>query len=184
LLLNCLLRCPEAPCISDEKWFEENRQGFRRYCASGANLNPVRERFEHYFHETLNKCNIVRVAGLSANADAIDDSAPGNDHPERSLGSAARYARDPELRAAVIKRAKGKCEYCQKDGFICDNGKAYLESHHIIALANDGKDRMENVIALCANDHRQAHFGKDWEEIEQKMIEIVKELEARRRLEP
>jgi predicted restriction endonuclease len=45
-----------------------------------------------------------------------------------------------------------------------------LESHHIIALADDGADRITNVIALCPNDHREAHFGTRAEQIETEMV--------------
>jgi hypothetical protein len=60
----------------------------------------------------------------------------------------------------VKLRANGKCEFCGEPGFISTKGTPYLECHHIIALANDGADRMTNVIALCPKDHREAHFGE------------------------
>jgi hypothetical protein len=40
----------------------------------------------------------------------------------------------------------------------------------VIALANDGEDRVTNVIALCPNDHREAHFGERRDEIEAQMV--------------
>jgi hypothetical protein len=55
---------------------------------------------------------------------------------------------------------------------------ASLESHHVIALANDGEDGLTNVIALCPNDHREAHFGERRNEIEAQMIEKLKTLNA------
>ena len=54
-----------------------------------------------------------------------------------------------------------------------------MESHHIIALANEGADRMTNVIALCPNHHREAHYGKRWAELEKKMTQIVMILEGK-----
>jgi len=57
----------------------------------------------------------------------------------------------------------------------CADGTPYLECHHIIALANDGTDRMNNVIALCLGDHREAHFGKRRNELEKEMVRIVAE---------
>lgn len=53
------------------------------------------------------------------------------------------------------------------------NGKRYLEAHHIIALGNQGRDRVENVIALCAEHHREAHFGTDAEALEARFIERI-----------
>lgn len=100
-------------------------------------------------------------------SNAIDDI--GADTPERSLSEEWSYARDKKVRDAVLSRAKGRCEFCGNLGFITRSGKRYLETHHIIFLANEGADKPTNVIALCPNDHREAHFGKGSEEIERQM---------------
>jgi predicted HNH restriction endonuclease len=56
---------------------------------------------------------------------------------------------------------------------LVENGERYLECHHIIALAKDGADRLTNVIALCPNDHREAHFGKRRKKLEVEMIQKI-----------
>lgn len=104
----------------------------------------------------------------SQESDAINDL--GSDTPEKILISGVVYARDPRVRREVLLRAKGKCELCGKQGFLQSNGNRYLEAHHVIALANDGADRTDNVIALCSEHHREAHFGKRRDELEQEMI--------------
>jgi HNH endonuclease len=121
-----------------------------------------------------------RLAGVGTGtfSDAIDDL--GTDNPAYVPFTGKRYARDPEVRAAVKQRAAGKCEFCGEVGFKCDNGIHYLERHHILALANDGADKMINVIAICPRDHREAHFGERRAEIEAEMIAKVKIAEARR----
>jgi predicted HNH restriction endonuclease len=101
--------------------------------------------------------------------------------PGRVARHGAVYARNPAIRAAVMKRANGKCEFCGEPGFTGVDGTPYLECHHIIALANVGMDRMTNVIALCANHHREVHFGEQRDEIEKQMIRIVRKAEAQRR---
>ncbi|TAK50128.1 MAG: HNH endonuclease [Xanthobacteraceae bacterium] len=58
------------------------------------------------------------------------------------------------IREAVKRRAQGKCDYCGESGFKCEDGSRYLECHHIIALANDGADRITNVSALPATSPR------------------------------
>jgi hypothetical protein len=110
--------------------------------------------------------------------DAIDDF--GTDAPDRAKTTGYVYARDPSVRKAVLKRAKGKCELCGEPGFHKADRTRYLECHHIIALAKEGKDRMSNVIALCPNDHREAHFGARGAEIEQEMIKKVRAIERQR----
>lgn len=121
-----------------------------------------------------------RLAGVDnqveAPLDAVDDL--GCDRPSRAQSLITTYARDPAVRRAVLRRARGVCEYCGEPGFISLNGEVYLECHHIIALASDGADRMINVIALCANDHRKAHFSENRRRIEEEMIELVRTAEA------
>jgi 5-methylcytosine-specific restriction protein A len=95
----------------------------------------------------------------------------------REVTGTARI-RDPGVRAYVLSRAQGRCEHCGEKGFALADGRMYLETHHIIALANDGPDGASNVIALCANDHREAHFGA-------RAVELAKAFAAKvRQLEP
>lgn len=107
--------------------------------------------------------------------DAIDDIDVGSDSPEKQPTTGTRYARDPKVRERVLVRAEGHCEFCGQQGFECPNGKYYVETHHIIALAHDGADRETNVIGLCANHHREAHYGTRSEELEKKMVVKVEE---------
>jgi len=108
---------------------------------------------------------------------AIDDL--GTDNPDYTLSLTWSYSRDKRVRGAVLRRAKGRCEYCGKPGFMMGTGKRYLETHHVIALADEGVDRLTNVIALCANDHREAHFGERRIEIESEMIVKLKDITNR-----
>lgn len=110
---------------------------------------------------------------LNQQQDAIDDF--GSDEPSVHEYSGTKYARDPKVRDEVIAHANGRCEYCKAIGFSRPNGTAYLETHHIIALASDGADRVSNVIALCPSHHREAHFGARRKQLEQQMISLVSE---------
>jgi len=78
-----------------------------------------------------------------------------------------------------MRRAAGVCEYCGKRGFRQPGGHLYLECHHIIALAKDGKDRLTNVIALFPDHHREAHFGERSLDLEKQMMLIVREKEEK-----
>jgi 5-methylcytosine-specific restriction protein A len=84
--------------------------------------------------------------------------------------------RDNHVRAYALKHAKGKCGYCNDQGFLMENGGFYLEAHHIIALCDSGRDTVDKVIALCPQHHRQAHYGKDAESLESEFIKILKKL--------
>ena len=104
--------------------------------------------------------------------DAINDL--GTDKPDRAVSTGIKYARDPKVRIRVLARAKGKCELCDKEGFECRDGSKYLETHHIIALSKDGADRITNVIALCPEHHREAHYGKRGRKLEKMMLAKIK----------
>jgi hypothetical protein len=94
--------------------------------------------------------------------DALEDQEPvGVNKPVKKPSNAQVYERDPEVRNYVIRRSKGRCEYCGAESFIKNDNKYYIETHHIIALAADGKDTVRNVIALCPNHHREAHYGRN-----------------------
>ena len=79
--------------------------------------------------------------------------------------SARVFNRDAKVRAAVLARARGRCEHCGEPGFSMPSGAVYLETHHVVALADGGPDLVSNVIALCPNHHRRAHHGLDWSEL-------------------
>lgn len=105
---------------------------------------------------------------------AIDDISPndlGNDDPEYKRRMAGSYVRDGKVRKKVLRRARGYCEYCEQPGFLKRDGTPYLETHHVISLSEQGSDKPHNVIALCANDHRQAHFGENWLALQAKFLE-------------
>lgn len=89
----------------------------------------------------------------------------GASEPEKASRTQVYFVRSPSVRAEVIRRANGKCEYCESEGFPDKNGQPYLETHHVVPLAEGGPDTVLNVAALCANDHRMAHYGADWEKI-------------------
>lgn len=71
------------------------------------------------------------------------------------------YVRNPDVVAEALFQAKGTCGSCgAKAPFERRSDKTpYLEVHHVKPLAEGGYDSLDNVIALCPNCHRKAHFG-------------------------
>ncbi|ELR63098.1 5-methylcytosine-specific restriction enzyme A [Photobacterium marinum] len=71
------------------------------------------------------------------------------------------YLRNPDVVAEALVRANGICEHCKKPApFIRKSDNTpYLEVHHKLPLAQGGPDTVDNVLALCPNCHREAHFG-------------------------
>lgn len=166
LVLEAKARPPKRLSINAQRWF--NNKEFHNIFTSGASMNPVRPEYERRFDELLRPYEKFDAPSHGAFDDSIDDI--GSDTPLRVNVSGPRYSRDPNVREAVRQRANGKCEYCGELGFISTNGKPYLECHHIIALADDGADRMTNVVALCPRHHREAHFGERGDELERELM--------------
>ena len=176
LNLTAVLRSDLVLSITDESWF--NNIEFKNKFASGQSMSLLPEGYKARFDGLLKKRELARI-NSAQNFDAIDDL--GSDSPDRAQTTGFRYRRDPAVRNAVMARSKGSCELCGKPGFLRADGTHYLESHHIIALAKDGSDRLTNVIALCPDDHRKAHFGERGAEMEDEMILKLKD---RARLTP
>lgn len=103
-------------------------------------------------------------------SDAIVQAGSANERASvvQSRAGAASYyfavtrifLRDAGVVEAAKLRAAGRCEHCQSEApFLTGAGMPYLEVHHVVPLSRDGEDRLENVLALCPNCHRKAHFG-------------------------
>jgi 5-methylcytosine-specific restriction protein A len=68
------------------------------------------------------------------------------------------YERDPIVSEYAKRKADGICQLCNKPApFRNIDGEPYLETHHIDWLSNDGKDIIENTVALCPNCHKKMH---------------------------
>ena len=88
----------------------------------------------------------------------------GNKHPERrkSEKDAYAFARDLDVVAWALQRAKGYCELCGRPGpFQGNDGNLFLEVHHVLALSDGGPDTVDNVAELCPNCHRACHLAQN-----------------------
>lgn len=116
----------------------------------------VRDVAESTIMQTLNSSTQI-------NSNTLHFVDQYNLHPNDSLlkeSTRLEYARSRTVRNAALTRAEGFCELCGKKGFLTIAGEVFLETHHVVPLSEGGEDRIENVAALCPNDHREAHFGE------------------------
>lgn len=105
--------------------------------------------------------------------DQFSDPDIGSEKPSQSAQSVQRFNRNPKVREWVLGRANGKCEYCGQSGFEMTSGAIYLETHHIVPLATGGPDIISNVIALCPNHHKEAHYGSEHKCLAKKFQKII-----------
>ena len=96
----------------------------------------------------------------------VDQFSAADDQQAKKLEVIATvWKRDPGVRMAVLNRASGVCELCGEPGFKTSSGEIYLETHHVMPLSEGGHDHERNVVAICPNDHKEAHYGNRRSEI-------------------
>lgn len=110
-----------------------------------------------------------------------DVSASDLDRNIKAMQAAERDAlgRSPEVKrkisrtierggiGALVKKRNGfKCQICEALGddphsFIKTNGEPFVEAHHVIPVSElqIGSLSATNIMTVCANHHRQLHFG-------------------------
>lgn len=135
-------------------------------------LDPVEWSVKSYDDET-GDCVLRRGIAVQPFLDQFSIQTATSQYPERrpTLGSA--FMRSFEVRQRVLFRAGGKCEWCGTPGFVTADGRIYLETHHIIPLAENGTDTERNVVALCPNHHREAHYGRLRDEMRGTLLETI-----------
>lgn len=93
--------------------------------------------------------------------------------PEKKEVTTSTFPRDPAVRRRVLARSRGRCELCGQLGFEMASGALYLETHHVVPLSEEGPDIDENVVALCADDHRRAHYAADRESLAERLKAVA-----------
>lgn len=75
-----------------------------------------------------------------------------------------------------MKNNRRQCELCKRESFITLKGEPYLEVHHVIPLSQNGPDEISNAVALCPACHRELHFGRDKDKLQQQLYAQIKRL--------
>jgi len=84
----------------------------------------------------------------------------GQEKPVETSITRNAFKRDATVVSFVLSRANGACEACEvKAPFTTSLGRPYLEVHHMIHLANNGADTVDNTVAVCPNCHKELHYG-------------------------
>lgn len=114
------------------------------------------------------------IPGMSC--EEVMDKMKNSSSPVRcKLYKTSSYMRSKYVSDYAKKRANGICQLCgNKAPFETRNGEPYLEAHHIIPLADDGPDSLDNIVALCPSCHRKMHSLCLDEDIEH-LLNVVKE---------
>lgn len=110
---------------------------------------------------TLNKLKVLKekqIRRLSDEQVAEQARRTGRKRVGKRSVHATQHQRSLWVAEHAKRRAKGRCELCDEPApFTRKDGTAYLETHHIVWLARDGEDTVDNTVALCPNCHRRMH---------------------------
>ena len=104
-------------------------------------------------------------------------SEPENDAPPQQGVTITKYfVRNSKIKGWILDNAKGICEGCGQPAPFEMDGEPYLEVHHVKHLAQQGRDRKSNTVALCPNCHRRCHHSSDRKEFTDSLYQKVKRL--------
>lgn len=93
-------------------------------------------------------------------------------------GTRWHYQRCQVIRTYVLRRASGRCESCKNPApFQRPNGTAYLETHHIRAVSDQGLDHPRWIAAVCPTCHRRVHHGSDGKEFNESIMAEIARIE-------
>jgi 5-methylcytosine-specific restriction enzyme A len=135
-------------------------------------LDPVEWHIRDYDYET-GDTTLVRGVGPIRFVDQFALAGAVPEPPARRNATVSVFDRSAKVRRLALCRAGGKCEWCHTPGFEMPGNRVYLETHHIDALSDGGLDTPANVVALCPNHHREAHYGATRDLMRAKLLEIA-----------
>ncbi len=99
----------------------------------------------------------------------------GTRTPRKTTQTVDVFERDEQVKIWILSNANGECESCGKEPFNNIDGQPYLEVHHVKRLADGGSDTTTNTVALCADCHRELHYGENRELKQEKLyLEIAR----------
>jgi hypothetical protein len=85
--------------------------------------------------------------------------------PQRHAAIRMEYRRDRLKARQVQERQNYRCLSCNTmTTWQTRDGHPYLETHHVSWLSEGGLDVVRNLVGLCAECHRRAHYAADCEE--------------------
>jgi 5-methylcytosine-specific restriction enzyme A len=158
--------------INDGEMRDSNNPSAKASVVKHRHLDPIPWTIKSY-DTTTGQCILVRGGAAVTSIDQFDVAPPSTPDPEQVDVHGKAFVRSATVRAAVLARAKGRCEYCGKPGFATTIGEVFLETHHIIPLSKGGKDMISNAAAVCPNHHREAHHGAKAALIRDNLLEVA-----------
>lgn len=142
----------DTPLIKQRKLIQ-----WKDSCEETRGMNLLE--FVDYLYKAFGKPQFVNEDDLSFEALLKKIGDFDGKHPKKKMTSMEVTQRSQLVSDLAKARANGYCQLCHSIApFYYNNGKPYLETHHIISLADNGRDDLCNVVALCPNCHKKMHY--------------------------
>ncbi len=100
----------------------------------------------------------------------------GKRKPNKKIIKVEVFERSEQVKEWILKKAEGRCESCGKVPFLTPEGAPYLEVHHVKRLADGGSDTVTNTVAICAECHRELHYGQKRNDIVENLYRLIARL--------
>ncbi|WP_417417649.1 HNH endonuclease [Hoeflea sp.] len=158
---------PGTASVSWKRELRENERAVRDWAFS---LNADE-------HADLAQPETNPLGGELAKMADLERQALG-ETPKAKLKTSVAIERGPIGKA--VKKANGyKCQICMAQGanplsFLKKNGIPYVEAHHVTPVSElqIGSLAASNIMTLCANHHKQMHYGDVSVEICENTFEV------------
>jgi hypothetical protein len=152
------------------------------------NLDLSAEEYDKYLIEgqqgssmPLNRQTFQKIVDITGGFDSLNIKFSESNQYNKGIDSLEKKYIDavPEVKERVskyIERGSIAQEYKKRTGFKCQvcealnqnpysfkkpNGEYFIETHHVIPVSElqAGSLSMNNLVTVCANHHRQIHYG-------------------------
>lgn len=113
------------------------------------------------FYQLVRKSNADTLKGINELENKMKSQPPEIKH------RISAYIEHETIATKVKKITGYKCLVCEAFGltplsFLKNNGEHYIETHHVeqVSTLKKGVLSVSNLITVCANHHRQLHYGQ------------------------
>jgi len=135
--------------------------------------NSIRKISDEAFSEILRLANIAvnieeEISLFEKGTDALSVLKKLNDlykdllQKERAKKIQNHIDRGTTVTNALKSLLGSQCQICGWSGFTKKSGEKFIEAHHILQLSErkGGSLCTENIILVCPNCHKEIHYGK------------------------
>lgn len=170
---------PEGKKISQRGFNYLNYDNVYNLLKRGLSLNPKNDKLKKFVEkfllvgklakEEFHLQDFITIVG-DTNADTISGIENLEKRMKGKLPEIKERISNFIERGAISNKIKKltnyKCSVCealgkQTNSFLKTNGDPYIETHHVepVSTIKAGVLSMTNLITVCANHHRQLHYG-------------------------